>query len=426
MNEGRIQVAAKSIVRARGIAVPVGLVFLSAAFAVDPLWDAVSAASVPYVSQTQPLAFLLAAPLFGAWDTLSLLTLSQHYAVLATLAALYVSARLRAPKGLRSGLGRARFEALRAGLWLLGLLGFYAVGLLVARPMVGIELSGPDLLSVDFHSHTNHSHDGRVSFTAARNRDWHERGGFDVAYVTDHATWQGFDDAVPDNPGRSGNGMVLLSGAEIRIHRQRTNILGDRTRYLFALDSAVVYMNADSVAADYRRGGRPPTLLFTMPGRLDLLVPFTDETPSGVVGVEVNDGSPRGLEQVKSERAEIIALADSLDLALIGAADLHGWGRTVASWSVMRIAGWRDMTPAQIGDAIEAELHERRRESVQVVERRVPYHGGSIVKLVLTVPWLVWEHLRMLSWAERLSWLMWVAVAGLTIRARERWGLPKK
>lgn len=415
MSEHSIQDAMKRTAASRGVRVSLAiavLVFVSSAFAVEPLWDAVTAAPLPFAVRTLPLAYLVAAPLFGVWDTLSLLALSQHYAVLVTLMAFYVAARLKAPRGTRSRLGTAGFEVVRAGLSLVGLLAFYAVALLVARPMTGIELSGPDLLAVDFHSHTSHSHDGRGSFSAAKNRAWHESGGFDVAYVTDHSTWQGVDDAAHDNPPSAGEGTVLLSGAEIRIHRQRTNILGDRDRYLFALDSARTYMDADSIAAGYERGGRRPTLLFTMPGALSSLVPFTDETPSGMVGIELNDASPRGLEQVRFERREIIALADSLDLALLAAADLHGWGRTVASWGVMSIAGWQGMTPEQLGDAIEQSLHDQRRDAVVVVERRMPYHDGSGVKLALTLPWVVWEHFRMLSWSERFSWLLWLTVVG--------------
>jgi len=409
--------------RATRVSLGMGLLVLaSSAFAVEPVWDAAAAGPAPFAVQTQPLAYLVGAPLFGVWDTLSLLALSQHYAVLVTLMALYVGARLRAPGGARSRLGNAGFEALRAVLSLVALLTFYAAALLLARPMTGIELLGLDLVSIDFHSHTNYSHDGRGSFTAPRNRAWHERGGFNVAYVTDHYTWQGFDAAALDNPPRAGDRTVLLSGAEIRIHRRPTNILGDRDRYLFALDSARVYVAPDSLAARYARGGRRPTLLYTMPGALRFLVPFTEDTPSGVVGIELNDGSPRGLEQVKSERREIIALADSLDLALLGAANLHGWGRTVASWSVMSVPGWRDMSPARLGDAIEQELHESRRAAVRVVERRMPYHDGSSIKLAMTVPWLTWEHFRMLSWAERFFWLAWVAVFGSVSLARDRRG----
>jgi hypothetical protein len=407
--------------RARRLSLAIALlVLVSAVFSVPSLQDAVTASPVPFAARTQPFAYLVGAPLFGVWDTLSLLTLSQHYAVLVTLGALYVSARLRAPKGSRSRLHNAGAEALRAVIGLAALLAFYAAGLLLPRPMTGIQLSDADLVSIDFHSHTNRSHDGWSLFTAPRNRAWHEGGGFDVGYVTDHYTWEGFDEAEPDNPDRAGERTVLLSGAEIRVHRRPTNILGNRDRYLFALDSARIYMNPDSIAAGYARGGRPPTLLYTMPGGLRFVIPFTEDSPSGVIGIELNDGSPRGLEQVKAERAEIIALADSLDLALLGASNLHGWGRTVASWSVMSVPGWQEMTPPRLADAIEEELHTSRRSAVLVVERRMPYHDGSPAKIILTVPWLTWEYFRMLSWPERLSWLVWTAVAGWLLAAHGR------
>lgn len=390
------------------------LVVASAVAAVSPLQDPVTGASTDLAVRTLPLAYLMGAPLFGVWDSLSLLTLSQHYAVLVTLVALYASWRLRALRRGSTGLLR---ETGLAGAWLGGLLTFYAAGMLLPRPMTGMELTNPDHVAIDFHSHTNRSHDGWGLFTADRNRAWHEAGGFHVAYVTDHYTWRGVDEAALDNPERAGERTVLLSGAEIRIHRRPTNILGDRDRYLFALDADSVYMDPDSIAAGRARGHPPATLLYTMPGGLQFVLPLVDELPSGVVGIELNDGSPRGLEQVKAERARIVALADSMDLALVGAANMHGWGRTVASWSVMPVPGWREMAPEELGAAIERRLHERRRTAVEVVERRMPYHGGSPPAIAMTLPWLTLEHFRMLAWPERIVWLVWI-MAGMMLARR--------
>jgi hypothetical protein len=293
--------------------------------------------------------------------------------------------------------------------------------MLLPRPMVGIEIAEEDLVAIDFHSHTHYSHDGWSLFTPERNRAWHEAGGFDVAYVTDHYTWRGFDESDRTNPARVGERTTMLIGAEIRIHRRPTNVLGDRERYQFALDADSMYMEPDSLRARYARDRRPPTLLYTMPGGLEWVVPFSEDEPSGVIAIELNDASPSGLEQVKRERAQILALADSANLAVIGAANLHGWGRTVASWSVMEIPGWQDMTPTQIGDVIEADLHGERRRAVTVVERRMPYHGGSSLRVVLTLPRIALEHFRMLGWWERVSWLLWIGVlAGArAVRARK-------
>ncbi len=392
-------------------------VALSTPFAVPALRDAATHQPFPPATLHHPPGYLLGAPLFGLWDTLSLLTVTQHYAVLATLVLLYLACRLVAARATRRHLTR---EALFAVAALAALLTFYAAAALIPRPMAAIRLASPDLVAVDFHSHTNHSHDGWSLFTAARNRAWHEAGGFDAAYITDHYTWAGVDEALPANPARAGDRTVLLSGMEVRLRDRHTNILGDRARYVFALDSTWHHLDPDSIAAAHHRGAAPPTMLYTLPGPLDQIIPLAPGTPAGVIGVELSDGAPRGLEQVRSQRAEILALADAMDLAVVAGANHHGWGRTVAAWSVMRLPGWRDMSPEQLGSAIEGALHLERRRAVTVVERRLPHDEGSAVKLAATVPLLLWSHFRTLTLWERVSWLAWSAIwaAVRGVRAR--------
>ena len=413
----------------------IAIISLGTPIAVPPLQDAATHTPVPFAHLDQPLGYLLGAPLLGIWDTMSLLTVSQHYAVLATLILLYLARRLyvartsrrrrltdpTAPATPRRSLPlRAALELLRAVAALAALFAFYAAAVLAPRPMVGIRLDRPGLLAVDFHSHTNHSHDGWARFTADRNRAWHEGGGFDAAYITDHYTWTGVDDAVPANPARAGERTVMLSGMEVRLRNRHINLLGDRDRYVFALDSTWHHLDPDLIAAARERGAAPATMLYTIPGRLDQIVPFAPGSPAGVVGVELSDGAPRGLEQVKAERSEILAIADSMDLAVVSGANLHGWGRTVAAWSVMRVPGWREMSPDELGGAIEAVLHRDRRRAVTVVERRMPYHDGSRVEMAATLPWLLWEHFRMFTVAERGSWIAWIVLVELLLRLRRR------
>ncbi len=397
---------------------------VGSAFAPQPaLWDAATREAVPF-ERTTGLAYLAGAPLFGLWDSLSVLAGSQHLAVVTTLAVWYLLRRLlarrRSKGGARHRVQAIAMETARAAAALLLLVAFYVGGALAPRPMTGIDLGDPQLLAVDFHSHTHRSHDGRRvlgAFTAARNREWHESAGFDAAYVTDHYTWDGVDDASPANPARAGDRTVLLSGAELRLRNHHTNVLGSRSRYAFALDDSEHHLDEDSLAAAYGRNGRPPTMLHTIPGPIDRIVAFGPQQPAGVVGVELSDGAPRGLEQARAEREEILALADSLDLAVVAGANVHGWGRTAAAWSVMRMPGWRDMTPAGLGAAIEAALHRDRRRAASVVERRMPYHDGEPLRIAATLPWLLWEHFRMLAPAERVSWLAWVAAWVAAARA---------
>ncbi len=401
----------------RGPLAVAGAVALSTLVAVPALRDAATHQPFPPATLHHPPGYLLGAPLFGLWDTLSLLTVTQHYAVLATVIVLYAACRLVAARATRPRLTR---EALFAVAALAALLAFYAAAALFPRPMAAIRLAAPDLVAVDFHSHTNHSHDGWSLFTAARNRAWHEAGGFHAAYLTDHYTWAGVDEALPANPARAGDRTVLLSGMEVRLRDRHTNILGDRARYVFALDSTRHHLDPDSIAAAHDRGAAPPTMLYTLPGPLDQIVPLAPGTPAGVIGVELSDGAPRGLKQVRERRGEILALADAMDLAVVAGANHHGWGRTVAAWSVMRLPGWRDMSPQQLGSAIEGALHRERRRAVTVVERRLPHHEGSAVKLAATVPLLLWSHFRTLTPWQRVSWLAWSAIwaAVRGVRAR--------
>lgn len=406
------------------------LVLGSALAAVSPLRDAATLGPADFAELRHSLAYLAGAPLFGIWDVLSLLTVSQHYAVLASVVFVYCIARILALRGRRSAttsplrrlvglVRRTAVELLRAAVALIALLVFYAGAALIPRPMARIELRDANLLAVNFHSHTNHSHDAWGLFSASRNRAWHEGAGFDAAYVTDHYTWAGVDDALPQNPARAGERTVLLSGAELRLRNRHVNALGDRERYVFALDSSWHHLDPERLAAARRQGGRAPTMLYALPGPLEQIVPKGPDSVAGVIGVELSDGAPRGLEQVLQFRREIVALADSFDLAVVAGANIHGWGRTAAAWTVMEIPGWQRLSPSALGDAIEATLHRERRQAAVVAERRLPYHDGSTVRLVATLPHLVWEHSRMLSSGERLSWLLWIAASAALARRRQ-------
>ncbi|NNF25886.1 MAG: hypothetical protein HKN73_01520, partial [Gemmatimonadetes bacterium] len=97
---------------------------------------------MPYATLDQPVGYLILAPLFGIWDLLALLTLKQHYAVLATLVTLYVLKRIRAPRSKLRIPGRVGMEVIRALGALLLLLSFYAAGTILPRPMVGLALEG--------------------------------------------------------------------------------------------------------------------------------------------------------------------------------------------------------------------------------------------------------------------------------------------
>jgi predicted metal-dependent phosphoesterase TrpH len=394
-----------------------GVVLASALLGPTALSEPVAGAAPGGAYLEVSWAYLLLAPLFGVLDTLSLLTLDQHYAVLATLIGAFVlwrAARRRTRRGWRARIG---IEAGVATACLLGLVAFYGYGIVGPRPMAGLAVRDSTAIVVDFHSHTAHSHDGRAGFGAEDNREWHASAGFDAVYVADHRTYQGYAEGAARNPGRAGDGTVLLPALEIKFANRYASVLGEAWRYRSAMDGN--HLIADSLYRATARGAPRPTLVLTIPGRIDSIPAATPDS-IGYVAVEVNDASPRGLEQSRQDRGQILRLADSLDLALVASSNNHGWGRTAAAWTVLRIPGWRAMPPQRLSRAIEATLHGDRREASHVVERRIPYPGGSVPALALTVPAITWQMFGGLGSAERVSWLLWAWAIALGFAAAGR------
>lgn len=364
--------------------------------------------------------YVAMAPVANVLDTLSVLTVGQHYAVLATLILVYVAWRIFRRRRRLGWLRRVGAEVGVAVLSLAGLLAVYGYGVVGPRPMAGLAVADPEVVVLDVHSHTAHSHDGRAGFGVEDNRAWHAGAGFDAAYVSDHRTWAGWREGVASNPQRAGDGTVLLPALEIVLGTKYASALGEPWRYEAAVDGN--HLIADSLYALMGRGGPRPTLVFTIPEQLDS-VPRSTPDSIGFVAIEVNDASPRGLRQSRIDRPLILRMVDSLDLAPVAATNNHGWGRTAAAWTLMPIPGWRALTPDELDAAIEDRFHRERRDATTVVERRSPWFGGSPGALAVTGPALVWQMFGGIGTAERLSWLAWAwALAFALVRLRRRAG----
>jgi len=399
------------------------LVAAGALFPRFPLRSPVTMEAMEGVGLSFPPGYLALAPVFNVLDQLTILTLSQHIAVLLTLVGVFALWRLLRERTPRSLPARAGVEVGAALLSLGGLLAFYAAGALIPRPMAALVVDDPDILVIDLHSHTHSSHDGRPGFSAERRREWNHSAGFHAVLVTDHYNWGGFQEGEPRNPERAGFGTVLLQGAELKLFGKHTNVIGDSLRYRPFLDETGRNLRPLELEAAVRSGAvPPPTFLMALPVDLSDFQGFGPDAPLGLVGIEINDASPKGMEQSLRDRAEILAIADSLDLALFAGSNNHGWGRTSSAWNLMDIPGWREMTPRELEERVEAIFHAERREAVEVVERSLPYHDGSRVHLALTGPILTWNLFATLSWGERASWLLWIWGLVLLPRLRRRDG----
>ena len=355
--------------------------------------------------------FVVLAPLYDIWDAMTLLPLAGHLAILAGALIGYVAWRWRVVA--RRGKWFDWRELMKAPIALAVLLLWYAIGAIAPRPMAALTVDDPDAVVVDFHSHTSASHDGRYGFSAERNREWHRSSGFDVAYITDHGTFAAIPGALSHNPEHAGDGTVLLPGFETRYAGEHLNVIG------FAAESTYGRLSPAALAS-FSRTSRPTSLL-TIPASVEGVSHGTP--PDGpIVGIEIVDGSPRGLAFGLQQRDELEQLSAHLDAALIAGSNNHGWGRAAPGWTVLRIPGWRRLTPVQLDSAIQATLAHADHGRVVVVERKAPEPVGQ-PEIVADVVRVARNPFRTLGGAERLAWVAWMWFAwwvALLVQRRRR------
>lgn len=362
------------------------------------------------------LDFLLLAPICVVLDVLTALTVSQHIALVTML--LGAAGILRFYRGMatRSLLCPRRHGAAWAAafLALAYLLGTYAAGGLLPRPMSRLAAVSPDHLVLDFHSHTSASWDARRRLTDEARFEWLRRAGFHAAYVTDHRSLWPPEAIRERNPARAGDGLVLLPGIEVGGRGEHLNVLGVGTNDSLRFDRGDL---GDRWMAE-RWGLRTrPVVILTIPAKL------REALGDGVLqAVEVSDGAPRGLQYGWRHRDDLLRLADSLGLAIVAGTDAHGWGSAAVSWSVMFIPGWRDLAPEDLDERIRAQIHELGRNAVRVVERPPLLGTGTAWGTALVVPLVAHAVFTRLSRAERVAWIGWVwgawgvALGAMTLR----------
>lgn len=365
------------------------------------------------------IAYLAMSPVARVLDELSLLEKNQHIAVGVSVLCLTVLAGvIGGARGRASLFTRARRTLTPIVGGLAALLSTYAFGALVPRPMSALVVADRSAVVVDFHSHTSASHDGRWNFSAEDNRDWHSGAGFHAAYVTDHQTMRAWSElaavgalAPPTAPDARASVLfdgsavparaTLLPGVETHLPGVHINILGVGAEHSALLPPGG---EVDTMALlQLPRGGTSPLVLATLPFDTALIAVqsrFLD-------AIELTDASPRGLAFSRLHRARLLALADSLEVPLVASSNNHGWGRTAASWTLVRLPGWPQLAPLALDTALRVTLRSDR-GAVSVVERTRLSGADNLASVSLTLPMLAVHVVRILGPAERVVWLLWI------------------
>lgn len=367
-------------------------------------------------------AYVALSPVSRILDALSLLSISQQIALVVTLILITLICSLIRRNVHSRPIRRAGLSMLTVVVVMALLLG---AAIVLPRPMASLSVSNPNLLRIDFHSHTNSSHDARRSFTVERNRKWHSDGGFDAAYVTDHggftkgaSTFAAALAGERANPQLAGGGTVLISAVEVRYRLLFVLVLG-MTAADFQLIDEQRHLTEGRLVS-----GRVPVSIAALPSPLFDLQRDAIEHPPHVVGIELVDGAPRGLGQLDREESEIRRKSSTLGLALVAGSNNHGWGRTVTAWSLLDLANWRSLRTDSLGVTVERTLQSRGASAVRVIERVRPRTFGA--SLPLTLPILSTQTLLTLTPVERIIWIVWIWVFAFLVTVGRRRQLAHK
>jgi hypothetical protein len=390
---------------------------VTAMFAIDPIRDAATGQPVGEATLTVPASYLALEPLSSSLDHLTLLTVAQHVAVMLWGIAIFVFIRTR--RARRQGTSIKR-EGIASLVFLVGLFVVYAAATMMPRPMAQLTTSDGLVLVADFHAHTKYSHDGRAGWTDDDVRDGYRGAGFNVAYITDHRTFDGAERGIAGNSGLAGEGVMLLQGIEAFYKGEHVNILSAGRRFKGLVDATMKDVDEDALGLSSLLPATTPTLIETVPANLSKVASIA-ATPgqAGVSAIEIVDGSPRGLSQTRRERARIVKLADSLNLALVTGSDNHGWGRAAPGWTMLKVPGWRGMSTDSISRRVEEILHRGRREATRPVERVVA-NGTNPVAIAFAGPLVVWRMFTTLSADERVAWIIWIWLIVIVVRGARR------
>lgn len=385
------------------IAISIAVV-LGGGFAVQPIRDAVTRTDMSDAYLVRPLSYLAIAPLSNTLDMLTLFSVRQHIALV--LAVLVLFALWRLGGGLRAGSSWRR-ELIAIASLIGGIVLTYAAMAVLPRPMTALVATNVNTLRLDFHSHTSASHDGRPGWSSERNRAWHAAAGYDAAFITDHATVAEAERAMALNPNTAREGVMLLQAIEVTWTGEHVAILGAERTYKGIITENHRDVDAQALQLASLVRGREPVVVWNHPHVLNRLPIASGPGTMGVRAIEIVNGAPNDMDEVRKKRAEIIGLAERANIAFTTGSDNHGWGRTTPGWTLMEVPRWQELNADALSSQIETAIRMGGIGSTRVVERRVADPGASTLWLTLTIFAAPARMLTTLSNDERIAWLMW-------------------
>jgi hypothetical protein len=349
------------------------------------------------------------APFCGVADRFTIL--SYHQAIVALL---YCLTALLLFFGLRKGTAAI-------GLFLL----FLGWTILIPHSKARLVADDPNILLIDFHSHTSFSHDGRkwpIAFTPDANRRWHAAQGYNAGFITDHNLNEAAQIAKDHSrQDWTQTGYRSFEGEEVSLYRTHLVILGVHERvdnHPYDSDPARIR----PFIADMRKRHIP--VIASIPEYWwyhwdgSRIGTYMDFITWGINGFEVINSAPKALDFPPAYQREIIGICRQHNLPITGISDTHGWGSATAAWNAMRIPGWRSMAPDQLEAAVLQALQTQGFGAVAVLER-ARYNPDRFLQLLQTPFMDAGIYWRSLNGTEVVSWLAWLWIGWILCCGRK-------
>jgi predicted metal-dependent phosphoesterase TrpH len=378
----------------------VGFILFAHAHSVPAIRDAVTKSSVPLFHLQFPVWHLIFTPLCSVADFLTVLSLHELEAFLVWTFVLILLLSRRRVLGIM--------------LFLL----FVAWAALIPRPMARLVCADPDVLLVDFHSHTQYSHDGRHSFTPEANMRWHARQGFEAGFITDHNRTEASKIAHDESKAEwRATGYESLEGEEVSLLKTHLVLLGNRER----IDNSPYDSDTSRISTfvrDMHRQGflvvaSLPEYWFYHWGK-----GVQDFVDWGMDGFEIINSAPKALDFPRPLQLEVIDLCRKNNLFMTGISDNHGYGYATDAWNAVRLPGWPQMDPESLEMQLLSFIKKTGFSAVQVIERttiaptrRLDLFWNSIANFV--------QYWRQLSLSQVISWVCWLGLWAFW-RSRDR------
>jgi len=314
------------------------------------------------------------------------------------------------------------FQTFRnAGLALLLLALYVAVGLTTHFPNWALEKDDAELVVADMHSHSLLSHDGIIS--AGKNLLLHEQRGYDVVAMTDHVNPQGLFDA--DRVKGEGGIPAVLSGIEVPVYY-------GAHYYLIGLG-----MSKDAPLPHgllWREGTKSP-----MPPRLPMQYLWdvkgfisTIHHYHGVVitvalhldaseVLKLADQGVDGFEYINSGheplprtvRNAMLTVQRTKGIPLLASNDWHGWSGNLNAWTLVAPANSQNLMP---GDTVLEAL--RHHDSAHIIPAvSFPVHPMSWFEIITAPFSATFLYAKTLSFWQLLFWWIWAGIFTLMVRS---------